>query len=99
MFRDVVFLRAGPSRTPLADQFSWANNNFNLVVWYLNRFGADERIALSLGRVFGKENHPYDLRDAINALLSRDEQKREEILQVFEDSQIPVPDCLRLQRE
>jgi hypothetical protein len=100
VFRDVVFLQSGSSsEAPLADRFGWANSNFNLVVWYLNHFGIDEQIACSLSQIFGKENHPYDLRDAINAFLSQNEQKREELLQVFEDNQIPTPDCLRLQGE
>jgi len=99
-FRDIVFLQSGSSSgAPLADQFGWANRNFNLVIWYLNRFGVDEQIARSLSQIFGKENHPYELRDAVNAFLSQNEQKREEFLQVFEGNQIPTPDCLRLQGE
>ena len=99
VFRDIVFLQADSLGGPLADDFTWANRNYNIVVWYLNRFGVDQQIARGLSRIFGKENHPYELRDAINALVSKDEQTREQILQVFEDNHIPIPDCLRLRWE
>jgi hypothetical protein len=99
VLRDMAFLQTGSAEIPLADKFSWANPNFNLVIWYLKRFGLDQQIARSLSQIFGKENHPNDLKDAINALLSQDEQKREEFLGVFEDNHIPIPDCLRLRRE
>jgi len=99
-FRQLVFLESdAPSGLPLADDFSWANSNRHLVVFYLDRFGIDKDIAHGLSRIFSKENHPFELKKQLNSFLSQNPEKREEFLAVFEENRIRLPDHLYLQRQ
>jgi hypothetical protein len=99
-FRETVFLRSdSPPDVPLADDFSWANRNRHLVVFYLDRFGVDKDVAESLSRIFSKPNHPFELKNRINSFLSQNPEKREEFFAVFEENLIRLPEHLYLQEQ
>lgn len=89
IFRDIVF-----TGEMLADSFGWANYHTDTVVKYLEHFGLDADIASSLWRIFSKENYPYDLRDALDSMFSKNSDVKDEMLQHLAVLQLPVPKYL-----
>lgn len=100
VFRELVFLRSdSPSALPLADDFNWGNRNRQLIVFYLDRFGIDRDIAYSLSCIFSKDNHPFELKNSINAFLSQNPVIREQFLSVVEENRFRLPDHLYLREQ
>ncbi len=90
IFKDMVF-----TGETLADSFGWANFHTDMIVKYLEHFGIDMEVANSLWQIFSKENHPYDLRDALDKMFSQNVDRKNEMLQCLAELQLPLPKYLQ----
>lgn len=79
------------------NSFVWANNNAELIAYYLDKFKIDKEIAKTLAAAFDSKHHAWDLREQLNHLFRRRPDKRLECLQVMQENGISKPAYLKLE--
>ena len=69
--------------------FNWANSNSRLIIEVLNRIEISQPVVNSLYTTFSVMNHPWDLRQDLNAHLQNNHELAESLRNGFQESGLP----------
>ncbi len=78
------------------DRFSWANENVNLVVFYLSKYTIDSTVARSIHSTFAKRNNPRELKPALEVFFAQNRDKSRELSEQLEELDLEPPRYLSL---
>lgn len=92
--RNVIFLGENYAFGKLINNFSWAGNNAELVLYYMNKVGLDKEVTESIIHIFSKAQHSWKLRDALKRNFEDKPILKEEFQRLAQEIGVTPPECL-----
>ena len=89
-FKEIAFIDREIS------QFEWSKKNVNFIIYYLNQFEMDEKIAESICFTFNVENYPFILARALELFLNSNENKKNQFIGILEKKGYEKPEKLNI---
>ncbi|MGR5973313.1 hypothetical protein ACT7CX_19850 [Bacillus cereus] len=78
----------------LLGNFEWANNNTEIFIYYLEKFGLDENIVSCISSQFNSSIHPFTLRDALKNYFYKNSALKERFESIAAEHNIILPERL-----